>query len=361
MPGGTFFERHEGAASKPLGPRYSPRRPEKTLLHQVVCANLETLLAQAREQGDGAGLPAFVENEFRRYVDCGCLARGFIRVQCARCGHEEVAGFSCKCRGFCPSCIARRMDDTAAHLVDRVLPLAPYRQWVLSLPFRLRLRLARNDELLAAMRRVFVAAVGRWQRRKARELGLRGARTAVVCVTQRFDSLLRVNPHFHALVPDADFEAMVAVVHRHGGVVNKFLGDGLMALFGAPDHARRAARAALEMQEVVRRTRAQWRFPDLQVGIGICSGEAVVGVIGARARCEYTAIGDTVNLASRLEALNKERGTRILLSVETRALLDPRMAVRALGEARVKGREQPVALYELLEAAPAASCGDPRR
>ena len=174
-------------------------------------------------------------------------------------------------------------------------------------------------------------------------------------------SLLRVNPHFHALVPDADFEAMVAVVHRHGGVVNKFLGDGLMALFGAPDHARRAARAALEMQEVVRRTRAQWRFPDLQVGIGICSGEAVVGVIGARARCEYTAIGDTVNLASRLEALNKERGTRILLSVETRALLDPRMAVRALGEARVKGREQPVALYELLEAAPAASCGDPRR
>ena len=205
MPGGTFFERHEGAASKPLGPRYSPRRPEKTLLHQVVCANLETLLAQARETGDGAGLPAFVENEFRRYVDCGCLARGFIRVQCARCGHEEVAGFSCKCRGFCPSCIARRMDDTAAHLVDRVLPLAPYRQWVLSLPFRLRLRLARNDELLAAMRRVFVAAVGRWQRRKARELGLRGARTAVVCVTQRFDSLLRVNPHFHALVPDAVF------------------------------------------------------------------------------------------------------------------------------------------------------------
>jgi hypothetical protein len=204
--GAAFFERREGAARAPLGPRYTPRRPEKTVLHQVVCEHLETLLLESRlEDGDGGGLPGFVEREFRRYVDCGWLARGFARVQCGRCGKEEVVGFSCKCRGFCPSCVGRKMADTAAHLVDRVLPFAPYRQWVLSLPFRLRLLLARNEELLGAMRRIFLASVRAWQRRQARALGLSQAQTAAVCFTQRFDSLLRANPHFHALVPDAVF------------------------------------------------------------------------------------------------------------------------------------------------------------
>ena len=110
------------------------------------------------------------------------------------------------------------MDDTAAHLVDRVLPFAPYRQWVLSLPFAMRLRLARNDELLGELRRIFIAAVARWQRKKARDLGHREVETAAVCpsirdsrrysghgFTQRHDSLLRVNPHLHSLHPDAVF------------------------------------------------------------------------------------------------------------------------------------------------------------
>ena len=200
---GAFFERSEGAACAPLRPGYAPRRPEQTLLHRVVRENLETLLAEA--SADGEGLPGFVEREFRKYVGCGALARGFARVACNRCGKEELVAFSCKCRGWCPPCVARRMDDTAAHLVDRVLPFAPYRQWVLSLPFRRRLELARDHELLGALRRIFVAAVRRWQRRKARELGHGEVETAAVCFTQRHDSLLRVNPHLHSLHPDAVF------------------------------------------------------------------------------------------------------------------------------------------------------------
>ncbi|MBI5545142.1 MAG: transposase [Deltaproteobacteria bacterium] len=202
--GATFFERREGAARAPLASGYLPRRPEKTVLHQVVCEHLATLLSESRQE-DGGGLPGFVEREFRRYLTCGSLAQGFVRVRCGRCGEETLVGLSCKRRGFCPSCIGRKMADTAAHLVDRVLPWAPYRQWVVSLPFRLRLRLARSEEFLGAVRRLFMAAVKAWQRRQARALGFKEARTGAVCFTQRFDSLLRTNPHFHAMVPDAVF------------------------------------------------------------------------------------------------------------------------------------------------------------
>ncbi len=116
------------------------RQPEKHLLHQLVCAHLDTLLAERRaDDPDGYGLPAYVEQKFRRFIDCGVASRGFVRVVCDRCKQEMVVGFSCKGMGCCPSCLGRRMNDTAAQLVDRVLPFSPYRQWVLSLPFRLRL------------------------------------------------------------------------------------------------------------------------------------------------------------------------------------------------------------------------------
>lgn len=151
---------------------------------------------------------------------------------------------------------------------------------------------------------------------------------------------------------NAYFAAMVAVVHAHGGLVNKFLGDGLMALFGAPSpdpkHAEHAVLAALEMQRVAHAARSHWGVPDLEIGIGVHTGEAVVGVLGSRARSEYTAIGDTVNLAARIEALTKPLGTRVLISAETRAALGDAFPVRALGESQVKGREKPVAIYEPL-------------
>ena len=80
-------------------------------------------------------LPGYVQREFEEYLKCGRLEHGFLRVRCESCRAEQLVAFSCKRRGFCPSCGARRMAESAAHLVDEVLPEAPIRQWVLSFPY----------------------------------------------------------------------------------------------------------------------------------------------------------------------------------------------------------------------------------
>jgi len=112
---------------------YERRRPDDTALHQLVQEHLENFLAQV-ELETGAGLPDFVKAEFDAFLECGILAHGFLRLRCADCAHEKLVAFSCKRRGFCPSCGARRMAETAAHLVDHVIPRVPVRQWVLSFP-----------------------------------------------------------------------------------------------------------------------------------------------------------------------------------------------------------------------------------
>jgi hypothetical protein len=98
------YECKEGAALQPLPLGYHRREPEKSVLHEVVRANLETFLAELRE--DSRGLPRFVEQELRRYLVCGILSEGFARCVCQSCG-DELLAFSCKGRGFCPSCCAR--------------------------------------------------------------------------------------------------------------------------------------------------------------------------------------------------------------------------------------------------------------
>ena len=103
---------------------YERRRPEDTALYRLVQEHLETFLAQV-ELETGAGLPEFVKEELDAFLDCGILARGFLRLRYADCAHETLVAFSCKHRGFCPSCGARRMAETAAHLVDHVIPRVP--------------------------------------------------------------------------------------------------------------------------------------------------------------------------------------------------------------------------------------------
>jgi len=151
------------------------------------------------------------------------------------------------------------------------------------------------------------------------------------------------------------FKVMCSVVDRNGGIVNKFLGDGLMAIFGAPvaleQHAQAAAQTAREMGQALEVIRSAWNLPDLEISIGLHTGEAVVGVMGAEDRGEYTAIGDTVNVASRIEGLNRQYQTRVLLSAETKAWLGPEAPVREVGEVQVKGRARPVKVLELLGAA----------
>jgi hypothetical protein len=120
------------------------------------------MLAELRDADpEGGGLPRYVERELAAYLKCGVLAHGFCRVRCQTCRDEIVVAFSCKSRGICPSCTARRMADTAAHLVTRVLPRAPYRQWVFTVPKLLRLRLARDPAWASWAGQLVVRAIGR--------------------------------------------------------------------------------------------------------------------------------------------------------------------------------------------------------
>ncbi|MBW2281154.1 MAG: transposase [Deltaproteobacteria bacterium] len=170
--------------------------------------NLETFLARARERD--RPVPRFVELELRAYLECGLLCHGFIRVRCSECGHDRLVAFSCKGRGFCPSCGGRRMAGTAAHLVDRVLPEAPVRQWVLSLPFALRYRLAYDRELTSAVLGVFVRAVFESLRRRARphaRARVRRVQCGAITFVQRFGGALNLNVHFHSLVIDGVYLA----------------------------------------------------------------------------------------------------------------------------------------------------------
>jgi adenylate cyclase len=150
---------------------------------------------------------------------------------------------------------------------------------------------------------------------------------------------------------DGAFAILVEILDRHGGIVNKFLGDGFLALFGAPfeaeDPAHRAVAAAREMLEAMGRINEGSSWP-LRIGIGVHFGEVVAGNIGSPRRKEYTVIGDTVNFASRLEALNKEFGSQLLISSVVRDVLgkDCPDAV-SLGEVPIRGYEQPMAVWQL--------------
>lgn len=146
------------------------------------------------------------------------------------------------------------------------------------------------------------------------------------------------------------FSLQVEVIFRHGGSLDKFIGDAIMAFWGAPlddpEHARHAVEAALEMGEVLQRFKQDLGEQDatFDVGIGIHSGPAVVGLIGSEQRREYTAIGDTVNLASRIEGLTKGV-SRILVSRETMEACGDAFVFQSFGSFKVKGREQEVELF----------------
>lgn len=156
------------------------------------------------------------------------------------------------------------------------------------------------------------------------------------------------------------FTLMVGAVFAFQGTVDKFIGDCIMAIFGAPtpqpNHASLSVLAALEMKKLLQRFNAmrqeELKEP-LRIGVGINTGEVVVGNIGSEQRLEYTAIGDAVNLASRLEGINKQYGTEIIISESTyRQLVDVDVLAREIDEVRVKGKRNPVKIYEIMACQP---------
>ncbi|HQY71878.1 MAG TPA: transposase [Pseudomonadales bacterium] len=183
---------------------YQRRRPERTLLYHLVQAHLATWLAlQDDGEGRSASAPALVEREFRRYLDCGILAHGFARARCADCGHDFIVAYSCKGRGVCPSCTTRRMVETAAHLVDHVFPALPVRQWVLSLPKRLRYHLD-DAKLQSAVLHSFLRAIEQGLRQSLPE-GDGTARIGAVVFIHRFGALMNAHLHFHVIAIDGVF------------------------------------------------------------------------------------------------------------------------------------------------------------
>lgn len=190
------------------GFHYARRRPELTTLYEVVRDNLATLYAAA-DAGFSSPLPGFVRSELEAYLECGLLCRGFAVMACTEpaCHARHLVAFSCKGRGFCPSCLGRRMAQTAANLVDHVLPeQVPLRQWVLTVPFELRARLAYDAELLGGVSRELASAVMDFYRRRFELGGVRGGKSGAVTVVQRSSSDLRLNPHYHLIALDGVYD-----------------------------------------------------------------------------------------------------------------------------------------------------------
>ena len=148
------------------------------------------------------------------------------------------------------------------------------------------------------------------------------------------------------------YSGLGKVIKKHGGVLLTFLGDAMMAVFGAdgPDERdpERAVRAALAMQVRLNELNEEWEErgkPTLQVGVGINSGEVMVGDVGFTGKFEFAAMGDNTNLAARVEKLTREMGCKIIVTGSTRAALSDQFLLRELGTTKVKGRDTPVDLF----------------
>ncbi len=168
----------------------------------------------------------------------------------------------------------------------------------------------------------------------------------------------RLHPHEVVAMLNAYFSSICEPILANGGTVDKYIGDAVMAVFGAPaphpDHARRALETALAMaaragdfQAWMSTRFPEKNLPEFHIGIGLHTGEAVVGNIGSPKRLEYTCIGDTVNIASRLESLTKELGWTIIASEQVIEAAGPGVKTGGTQESRLKGRESPVRVYEV--------------
>ena len=189
---------------------YARHQPEETILYQVIEEYYPKFLSYLSESDKT--LPQYIQTEFEGYLKCGRLEHGFLRVQCESCHKEQLVAFSCKGRGFCPSCGASRMVESAALLIDSVLPEEPIRQWVLSVPFPLRWLFANAPHVLSQVLMVVTRAISSYLVKKA-GFTHKTAQTGAVTLIQRFGSALNLNIHFHMLYLDGVYE-----IDSEGGV-----------------------------------------------------------------------------------------------------------------------------------------------
>ncbi len=187
---------------------YVRHRPETTLLYQIVQEYWPEFQAELASQGKY--LPVYVTKEFDEFLKCGRLEFGFLRVRCEACHDEKLVAFSCKKRGFCCSCGASRMIDSAALLVDKILPHQPMRQWVLTVPFPLRFLFASQPAVMGKVLGIVYRAIATHLIRKAGYTKAT-ARTGAVTLIQCFGGALNAHIHFHMLFLDG-----VYADNKHG-------------------------------------------------------------------------------------------------------------------------------------------------
>jgi hypothetical protein len=183
-----------GARMAPAVATYAPRDPSGTVLYHVIAEHLETFLASLADDPEATGLPPYVEREFYDYLRCGILAHGFLHLGCDICKKELLVPFSCKRRGFCPSCAGRRMAQMAAHLVEQVIPWVPTRQWVVSVPIPLRYWTASSQDLTATVHTIIRTTIAQYYVNQAVQGGVERSQVYPGSVTfiQRFGSALNL-------------------------------------------------------------------------------------------------------------------------------------------------------------------------
>jgi adenylate cyclase len=250
--------------------------------------------------------------------------------------------------------------------------VSPVLAGVISLVLSLRVRVAAEEERARHIRQTFEhyvsGGVVEEMLRHPEQVKLGGERrnlTVLFSDIRGFTSISEtLDPEALVALLNEFFTPMTRLVLENGGTLDKYMGDALMAFFGAPvahpDHAHRACRATLAMRTELVRLNEGWhrdgKLPPhltLGIGIGLNSGEMSVGNVGSEAVFGYTVIGDNVNLGSRIEGLNKDYGSHILVSEFTARAAAEGFLFRELDSVRVKGKLKPVGIYELLAAAPA--------
>jgi len=174
--------------------------PRSTSLYNIIKYNYQDVFNSKEHQG--VVFPFHLKREFKRYLTCGILNFGMIRLQCTVCQKDKFVAYSCKGRTLCPRCNGRRMADTSKHLVEEVLPNAPIRQWVLSMPYAHRFILSSDQKLLSTTLQVFHRAITTHYLKKAKTKKLTLPKTGAVTVIQRFGGALNLNIHFHSLYLD---------------------------------------------------------------------------------------------------------------------------------------------------------------
>lgn len=242
-------------------PRYARHVPERTRLYALVQAHYRDFIA--RLGAEDRSLPKYVHEEFEEFLRCGVLDHGFLRVVCEHCHAERLVAFSCKKRGFCPSCGARRMAESARHLVEEVFGPRPVRQWVLSFPYPLRLLFASKPDAIGPVLGIVHRVIAGWL---ADQAGVKRARAQCGAVTliQRFGSALLLRVQDVNLVSCFDLCRLLQPKLRQSApaaVVNVASVAGLTHLrTGAPYGMSKAA-----MIQLTRNLAVEWAEQGIRV------------------------------------------------------------------------------------------------